>query len=171
MNIMSLQELHSKRTQNGNKIIPKELKDSIADCVKRVSEQQGISEEAAGVLIANALDYGDVEKKADELLHGKPTSTEDRMERFSRAEIYRMGAAMDELIKKQKNHDCELTLPILEDTLEKHLIKPLEKLEGLSEDAAKILLANVLYFDKVIETILFYGHYMMTGEKSLPNNR
>ncbi len=170
MNIRSLQEIKSKQTNSESKILVRELNDSMADCVKRVSKEQGISEEAAGVLVANVLDYGDVEKKVDEILHGRPTGAKSRLERYSRAEIYRMGAALKELIGKQTNPDFEITVPILEDMLKKNLIKPIAKQERISEEASEILMTNAFYFNKVIETIELYCHYIMTGEQSLPEN-
>ena len=138
MNVRSLQEIKMKKDNEDSHIYIMEAEKGVAKCIKGVMEAEGVSEEAANVLVGNVLYFGDgVETKASELLHGPSENEAD-----NQYKKYIWAKAAKELLDKMppnmdiKNYKVEYGV--------EEIIKDVAKKENISKEAAELLIVNAL---------------------------
>ncbi len=167
-----LNEILEKKNNKESQIYDKNIRISIGNCVKRIMAAEGVSEEAAVLLAANAIEYGDIEAKVDELLHGNHDDDEyeedeGEQEQKRQHEAYKKAKAVNEIMSgkyaEAPLYDWTVDVGINE------MIDSVAKREHLSKDAARILVSNALRGVAAQNIMECYCHWVMTGHKELPD--
>ncbi len=163
MHTRDMNEVLAKKDNKESRIVAKDIRISMGECVKRIMKAEDVSEGAAMLLAANALDYGDVEARVDELLHGESDDEEDDEKAFAFDKI----AAATEIATRMYP-EAPLYDWTIEDSVGK-IVDSVAEREHLSVGAARMLVSNALRSAAAVDIMERYCHWVMTGHKELPN--
>lgn len=164
MHTRDMNEVLAKKDNKESRIVAKDIRISMGECVKRIMKAEDVSEGAAMLLAANALDYGDVEARVDELLHGE--SEDDDEDEAAEGMNFDKIAAASEIVSRMYP-EAPLYDWTIEDSVGK-IVDSVAEREHLSVGAARMLMSNALRSAAAVDIMERYCHWVMTGHKELP---